>query len=207
MSVSSGWSAGYSGKIPVRGDFVASGLAPSVIKIWDTAISSMLAAAKVTLADRWIDVWLEAPVWRFALAEMTCGPDPLLGLWMPSVDKVGRHFPLMLAATCPRTTPETMARHGTAWLDAAENAGRAAIADDLTPKQLTAHIPPPPDLTATADAGVPYNLQPDSGSGLWWTDGAPLVAAQGLVLKTMPDAATFCIMLASGYFRAPPQFA
>ena len=43
-----------------------------------------------------------------------CGPAPLLGLWMPSIDKVGRHFPLMIATTCPGTTPEQMRRHGTA---------------------------------------------------------------------------------------------
>jgi type VI secretion system protein ImpM len=189
---------GYFGKIPARGDFVASGLGSPVIKTWDLVISAALAATRTILADRWSDIWLEAPVWRFALPETLCGPAPLLGLWMPSIDKAGRHFPLMIAAPCPGASPERMARHGTAWLHAAEDAGRAAIADDLTPEQLKARIPSPPDLTATPDTGLPYDLQPRAGAGLWWTDGAPLVPAQGLVLGTMPDAATFRSMLDAG---------
>jgi type VI secretion system protein ImpM len=187
--------SGYFGKLPARGDFVTTALPPPIIKTWDRAISSALASAKTALADRWPEAWLEAPVWRFALPEPMCGPVPLLGLWMPSIDKAGRHFPLMIAATCPGATPEQMARHGTLWLDQAEDAGRAAIADDLTPEQLTARLPPAPDLIAAPDNGLPYDLQTRPGAGFWWTDGAPLVPAQGLVLGTMPDAATFRAML------------
>jgi type VI secretion system protein ImpM len=190
--------SGFFGKLPARGDFVSSRLTPPVARAWDSFISSVLAAAKEDLADRWSEVWLEAPVWLFALAGTMCGPSPLLGLWMPSIDKAGRHFPLMIATTSPGATPEQMARHGTEWLNAAEDAGRAAIADDLTPEQLAALIPPPPDLTATPDTGLPHDLKPRLGAGLWWTDGAPLVPAQGLVLDTMPDASRFRAMLDGG---------
>lgn len=191
--------AGYFGKIPARGDFVAASLPSAVVKTWDQSISAALTEVKSALGDRWSDVWLQAPVWRFALPGTMCGPDPLLGLWMPSIDKAGRHFPLMISATCPGTTPEQMCRHGTAWLDAAEDAGREAIADDLTPEQLTASIPPPPDLTATPEIPLPYDLRPCPGAGLWWTEGAPLVPAQGLVLDTMPDAAAFRAMLEAAH--------
>jgi type VI secretion system protein ImpM len=187
--------AGCFGKIPARGDFVSAGLPSPTTKAWDRFISAALTAAKAADATRWPSIWLAAPVWRFALPATMCGPSPLIGLWMPSIDKAGRHFPLMLAATCPAATPEQMVRHGTAWLDAAEDAGRAAIADDLTPDQLTTLIPPPPDLTATPDTGLPYELQPRPGAGLWWTDGGPHVPAQALVLSAMPDDATFRAML------------
>jgi type VI secretion system protein ImpM len=196
--VTSDPSAGFFGKIPARGDFVAAGLPTVVVKTWDQFISAALAEAKSALGDRWSDVWLQAPVWRFALPGTMCGPAPLLGLWMPSIDKAGRHFPLMIAATCPGTTPEQMRRHGTAWLDAAEDAGRDAIADDLTPEQLTASIPPSPDLTASPEIPLPDDLRPCPDAGLWWTDGAPLVPAQGLVRDTMPDAAAFRAMLDGG---------
>jgi type VI secretion system protein ImpM len=198
MSATSGSSAGYFGKIPARGDFVTAGLPPAAVQAWDSIISTALAGSKAALGDRWSDIWLEAPVWRFALPETMCGSVSILGLWMPSVDKAGRHFPLMIAATCPQASPEQMVRHGTAWLDGAEDAGRAAIAEDLSPDQLKTLIPPPPDLTASIDAGLPYDLQPRLGSGLWWTDGAPLVPAQGRVLDGMPDVATFIAMLDAG---------
>ena len=192
---------GWFGKIPTRGDFIST-LPRIPGQVWDEAISKCLSAAKATLTVNWPDIWLEAPVWRFALPATMCGPAPLLGLWMPSVDKVGRHFPLMIATTSPGTTPELMARHGTAWLDAAEDAGRAAIAEDLIPDQLTALIPPPPDLAAQPDTGLPFNLEPRPGAGLWWTEGSPLVPAHGLVLDTMPDRATFVTML-DGSRKAP----
>ena len=174
---------------------MTAGLPHPVVKTWDHSISSLLATAKTTLSDRWAAIWLEAPVWRFALPAIMSGATPLLGLWMPSIDKAGRHFPLMIATTCPGASPEQLARHGIGWLDQAEDAGRAAIADDLTPDQLTALIPPAPDLTAAPDNGLPYGMQTRPGAGFWWTDGAPLVSAQGLVLGTMPDAATFRAML------------
>jgi type VI secretion system protein ImpM len=201
MSIDEQPVSGFFGKLPARGDFVSSRLTPPAARAWDSFISSVLGAAKADLASRWSDVWLQAPVWRFALPGTMCGPDPLLGLWMPSIDKAARHFPLMIAATCPGTTPEQMCRHGTAWLHAAEDAGRDAIADDLTPEQLTASIPPSPDLTASLDIPLPYEMRPRPDVGLWWTDGAPLVPAQGLVLDTMPDAATFRAMLDGGSCR------
>jgi type VI secretion system protein ImpM len=190
--------SGFFGKLPSRGDFVAAGLPSLTVKAWDRFISAVLASAKTTYADQWCNVWLEAPVWRFAVAATLCGQDPLLGLWMPSIDKAGRHFPLMIAATCPGAMSETMARRGTAWLDVTEDAGRTAIADDLTPDQLTALIPPPPDLTAAPETDLPYGMHHRLAVGLWWTDGAPLVPAHGLVLDTMPDAATFRAMLVFG---------
>ena len=176
---------------------MAAGLANPTVKSWDQSISTSLAAVKTALGDRWSDVWLQAPVWRFALPGTMCGPAPLLGLWMPSIDKAGRHFPLMIAATCPGATPEQMRRHGTAWLDAAEDAGRDAIADDLTPEQLTASIPPPPDLTATPDIPLPDGLAaptPDCGG----RTVRPSCRPRGLSSTHMPGAAAFRAMLDSG---------
>jgi type VI secretion system protein ImpM len=174
-------SAGYFGKIPSRGDFVSAGLASAVVRTWDRFVSAALVASKVALAERWSDIWLEAPVWRFALPAAMCGPVPLMGLWMPSVDQAGRQFPLMICAGCPAATPEQMVRHGAPWLDLAEDAGRAAIADDLTPERLAALIPGAPDLTASADTGLPFGLQARPGAALWWTEGAPLVPPQALM--------------------------
>lgn len=187
--------AGYFGKIPARGDFVSAGLPSAVVKTWDQAMSRALSSVKSTLGDCWSDIWLEAPVWRFALPESMCGPDPLIGLWMPSIDKAGRHFPLMIAVICPGATPELMARHANGWLDFAEDAGRAAIAEDLTPDQLTKLIPPAPNLTAEPDVGLPYDLLPRYGAAMWWTEGAPRVPAHGLVLDALPDGDSFAAML------------
>ena len=46
-----------------------------------------------------------APIWRFALAPGVAGPLPMLGVMMPSVDRVGRQFPLTLAAPMAEASP------------------------------------------------------------------------------------------------------
>ncbi len=92
---------GFYGKLPARGDFVQAGLPRSFTDPWDRWLQRVLAASQAMLGDRWLPAWLEAPVWRFALMPGVCGPDPALGLWLPSVDRVGRHFPLTLAAVMP----------------------------------------------------------------------------------------------------------
>jgi type VI secretion system protein ImpM len=193
--------SGFFGKSPARADFIAGVLPRSCTDAWEAWVAVAVAGSRATMPDTWVETWLEAPVWRFALPAGLCGQDPLLGLWLPSVDKVGRYFPLMLAATCPGATPEQMARHGTGWLAAAEDAGRAAIADDLDPEQLAGRIPPPPDPSSTPDNGLPQDLQPRPGAALWWTEGAPRVPAHGLVLDAMPDVATFPGMLDAGHAR------
>ncbi len=186
---------GFFGKLPTRGDFVRTGLSRASVDALDDWFRAILSGSQGIMADGWRPAWMEAPVWRFALPDGMCGPISLLGLWLPSVDQVGRHFPLIVAACCPGSEPANMARGGLGWLDAAEDAGRAALADDLTPDELAARIPPAPDLIHPPEADLPYGMIPRPGAGLWWTEGSPRVPAQGLVLDAMPDVATFVAML------------
>ena len=39
---------------------------------------------------------MSAPIWRFTLSAGLAGPDAMLGVLMPSMDRVGREFPLTL---------------------------------------------------------------------------------------------------------------
>ena len=69
------------------------------------------------MGDVWLEAFLEAPVWRFVLPPGLCGARAAIGLIMPSVDKVGRYFPLTLGGVAGR--PERRSRD-----DWAELAGR-----------------------------------------------------------------------------------
>ena len=42
-----------------------------------------------------------ASAWRFVCAAGACGPEPVIGLMVPSVDRVGRYFPLTLVVNLP----------------------------------------------------------------------------------------------------------
>jgi type VI secretion system protein ImpM len=185
--------AGFCGKIPARGDFVRSGLPRAFVEPWDAWLQAGLAASRAVLGDNWLPAWLEAPVWRFALAPGLCGPDAVLGLWLPSVDRVGRHFPLTFAALAPEAEPADLIRAGGGFLATAEQAGREAIAADLPPEALAARIAAalavPPE-----EPGVDPSLCPRGGA-LWWTAGAPRVPPGAFASPTLLQAAAFAAML------------
>jgi type VI secretion system protein ImpM len=176
--------AGLFGKLPARGDFVRNGLPGSFVAPWDAWLQAGLAASHVRLGEDWLPAWLQAPVWRFALAPGVCGPDAAIGVMLPSVDRVGRYFPLTLAALFPpdsaTATPDDIA----AWLDTAEAAGLAALERDATQEQVAALLPPAPAVGKILFAG-----------SQWWTDGGPHVAAALWRRPGLPAADDFSALL------------
>jgi type VI secretion system protein ImpM len=92
---------GLFGKLPSHGDFLRRRASDAFVDAWDAWLRECLAASREALGERWLDVYLTSPAWRFALAAGTCGPAPVIGLMVPSVDRVGRYFPLTLVANLP----------------------------------------------------------------------------------------------------------
>ena len=90
--------AGYFGKVPVRGDFLSYGLPREFVDPWDDWLQLALANSRTQLSDGWLEVYLTSPVWHFSLAPAVCGDRSWAGVLMPSVDAVGRYFPLTIAA-------------------------------------------------------------------------------------------------------------
>ena len=174
-------SAGFFGKIPSRGDFVRAGLSHLLIDAWDQWLQRLLPLVERQLGDRWADAWQVAPVWRFSLPAGHCGPASVAGLWLPSVDRAGRRFPLMIAAED--------ADPGAGFLDRMEQAGREAIAWDLAPETLHAR------LCGFAPLDRAPGPAHEGATGCWWSDGGPLVAAGIFRLDDLPDAAAFTAML------------
>ena len=91
--------AGWYGKIPCLGDFISRRLPADFINEWDLWLQHGMAASRVQLGEQWLDLYLTGPIWRFVLMPGVCGTAQ--GIWsgvlMPSVDRVGRHFPLTIA--------------------------------------------------------------------------------------------------------------
>ncbi len=180
-------SAGFFGKLPARGDFVRHGLPGTLVSALDGWCQRVLPASQANLGDGWADAWMVAPIWRFLLPAGSCGPGAAAGLWLPSTDKAGRLFPLVIALAAP-TWPE-LARCG-AFLDAVEPIGLAAIERDLTPDQLGAAI-----AAVRTSAEDPL---PEPQAGTWWTAGSDRVTPGRHVFPGMPDGAAFTAMLQDG---------
>ena len=184
---------GFCGKLPARGDFIASGLPRRFVEPWHDWIQPMLAASRDALGEEWVAAWNEAPIWRFALAAGICGPDAVLGLWMPSVDRVGRHFPLTFAALAADADAAALIGDGGAFLAAAETAGLEALAGDTDPDEVAARLAGG-IWTQTEDSGVTPDLA-RAGGAVWWSDGGPRVSPARFTTASLPEAATFVGML------------
>ena len=180
-AVDGGIARGFTGKIPARGDFVHAGLPRDFTDPWDDWQSLVIAGSRTLMGETWLDAFLEAPVWRFLLSPGLCGPRAAVGLLMPSVDKVGRYFPLTFAALPDQGTPR--AEDWDPWLDAVETLGRLALDEDAPPERLT----PPPCPTVPS--------LPRGTTSLWWTEGGPRVEPARLSLTILPDATRFASML------------
>jgi type VI secretion system protein ImpM len=115
--------AGFYGKLPCKGDFLLRRVAQGFVDIWDAWLQQCLLASREQLQERWLNAYLTSPVWRFALAEGVCGSGAYAGVMVPSVDRVGRYFPLTLVAQlstedCLLNLASEGARQ---WFDAAES--------------------------------------------------------------------------------------
>lgn len=88
---------GFYGKVPVLGDFISRRLPADFIQVWDGWLQRSLQSSRQHLGDSWLSIYLTSPIWRFILSPGICGQGGWMGVVMPSVDRVGRYFPLTLA--------------------------------------------------------------------------------------------------------------
>ncbi len=99
--MSESFETGWFGKLPTSGDFVTRRVHPSFIEPWDAWLNAMLAGSRERLGAAWRETFLSAPAWRFVLAPGVIGADGWAGLIVPSVDSVGRYFPLTVVSQLP----------------------------------------------------------------------------------------------------------
>lgn len=96
---------GFFGKLPTRGDFVERRLPHSFVTGWDSWLQRCLAVSQANLGGSWLDTYLNSPIWQFALSSGVLDDNAYVGVVMPSVDKVGRYFPLSVVAQCDSESP------------------------------------------------------------------------------------------------------
>jgi type VI secretion system protein ImpM len=207
---------GWYGKMPSLGDFASRRLPAEFIGVWDAWLQEVLQATRARLGDGWLDCYLTMPIWRFVLLPGVVESSGWAGVLMPSVDRVGRQFPLTLAVAL---TTDTATAHavfeGAAWFASLEDAALGVLDPSRSPDELEqalaarAFTPPPAAEPDTAGGGMRRLPSTEafellaraealrawaSQSGwraLWWTrgrvDGDPLM----LACATLPTAEEF----------------
>ncbi|HEX2830688.1 MAG TPA: type VI secretion system-associated protein TagF [Burkholderiales bacterium] len=133
--------AGWYGKLPCLGDFASRRLEPEFITPWDAWLQRSIATSRQQLGERWLDIYLTSPMWRFILAPGVCGERAAVGILLPSVDKVGRYFPLTLAMPIEKHAADIV--HLLAlqdWFAGLERIGLAALNVEFSANDLEAAL-------------------------------------------------------------------
>lgn len=161
---------GAFGKMPSLGDFFRLRVAQEFVTVWDGWLQAAMLTSRRLLADRYDDCYMTAPVWRFVLPPGVAGGSGVMGVLMPSVDRVGRQFPLTLVGLCSAASPlHDLARQSPV-LAELEHLALASLGDDMTRDGLSdalaaiAPLPPvPTGRTFGADGGfVLIDSAPDA---------------------------------------------
>jgi type VI secretion system protein ImpM len=217
---------GLFGKLPSKRDFVSYNMPRPFLDHWEEWLQSAVAASKHALGPKWQEAFLAVPIWRFWFGSKVFG-QAATGALMPSVDGIGRYFPLSICACEPEGThlapPPSEALDG--WHDACErfllgmldgNPGDdpAALlnAVPFAPAEAYRRIAPQqgkamvwtsedPALAAEFKSLAAMNDHAAHGDeAYWWTRGGGAFKAQLVVLKSRPDP-TFLISMMTGTFN------
>ncbi len=161
------FTVGYFGKVPVRGDFVQRRLPRSFLGPWDEWLQGAVAASKSQLGDGWLDCYLTSPIWRFVLSAGVCGEHPAAGVLMPSVDAVGRYYPMSIVLLQPEPDHAfTFAARARRWFARAEAAVLSCLEDGFDLAALDDGLADLADLSDTwPEADARFEAMPGVGTG------------------------------------------
>lgn len=184
-AVNPGALPGWYGKLPGLGDFALRRLPPGFVAVWDEWLSAGLHCARELQGPDWLDGYLVAPIRRFWLQAGLVDAAAWTGLLMPSVDRVGRCFPLTVAQPAATLARALSARD---WARAVEVAMRSTLKQDGRPDDLEAALAGVPSIADEAAALAPPDAA-QAGS-VWWCDGADEAAALA-VFAALPPPPVF----------------
>ncbi|MBE2294186.1 MAG: type VI secretion system-associated protein TagF [Phycisphaerales bacterium] len=219
---------GFFGKLPGRGDFIGRHLPKSFLGPWDDWLQAAIAHSRRQLGESWREYYCTSPIWRFALGPGLCGPTTYAGILIPSMDRVGRYYPLVIAAALTPSWPLfALPTSAVEWFDQAEQLALAALErDELDldhfdrqvaalgvpstsdfPASHSAHgdawywpLPQPLELTGISPLLASELLQQAFPlPSLWWTEGSDQITRCLLICKGLPPIDGFAALLAGNW--------
>ena len=221
---------GWYGKLASLGDFASRRLPAEFVTVWDGWLQHVLQGVQDAIGPAWLQSYLTAPIWRFAILPGLVGPSAWAGIIMPSVDRVGRYFPLTVAAELASAGALAHAVFGgTAWFAGLEEAALGMLATERGPDDLDAslaRLPLPAPHVDAADESV-GSMQPlpsidafeatararaltawsthGRWRALWWTRGRVDGDPQMVLSAALPSVKEFAQLLDSGISPVVPR--
>lgn len=147
---------GFFGKLPGYGDFIERSLPRSFVEVWDQWLQRAMAGSRQMLGEQWLDSYLTSPVWRFALSSGCVDGHAWLGIMLPSVDRVGRYFPLTIALPMSSGVNLSLALyHNAPWFKRLHEIGLACLQESPTVEAVVDVLE-----TLSDPVLVPWRAQP-----------------------------------------------
>ena len=217
--------AGFYGKLPAKGDFLSRNLSRDFVDCWDDWLQSGMQDSRQAFGEAWLQIYLTSPLWRYVLPAGVCGTAAWAGVLMPSMDKVGRYFPMTVAVPLSEpVSPLMIAANSQSWFEAVESCLLEALDDealdlDTFDEKLQAFViddnsHSPVDVAGSLDQGirtslddaldVPKALLDLSISTLhesldrcsaWWGQGSERVSPCLVLCRGLPGPGKFAAML------------
>jgi len=194
---------GWYGKIPSVGDFVSRRLPDEFIRLWDDWLQGGMACVRAELGTDWLPRYLVAPVRRFWLAPGLMSAPGWVGVLMPSIDGVGRYFPLTIAAAVtPVEHSLAAALAARDWYRSVDATARKVLdvqfgIDDLE-DELARLTPWRADRPSNVEAFHLAEAALDANGGrarsVWWCGDASPTTALGCY-ASLPPISAFGLLL------------
>lgn len=202
-------SVGFFGKLPGAGDFVQRRLPAGFVDRWDHHFEQAVFASREALGGDWAQAYHASPTWRFVLAPQACGEGAWAGVFGPADDRVGRSFPMVLAAPVAPAQIDLLLREGAGWFDALARVHaqgqRCAPLDAEAFDALVAALPGPSIVPAAAvdpSGGIDF-----SRANHWRLPLPPRAidtAALAMLWLRLAGQGPWCLWWSEGAGRVPP---
>ncbi len=194
---------GFFGKLPTHGDFVSSGLGPKFQAFLDTWLQAGMQAAQLAMDGVWEQYFRSMSPWRFVIERGIWGDITVAGVIAPSLDRVGRSFPLVIAAQIHDYADDPQRLYfDHAWFTAAEGIAETAGKRDFEIGRFTESV---------RRLRSPRPIEPDDGddlrrslgrSVLWWRIDVEDRQPKGFRTPGAPKPEDFSRLVSEGATRA-----
>jgi len=192
---------GFFGKVPTHGDFVSVGLPGALRSTVDQWIDNGLNLIKDS--EDWEHRFHKMPSWRFVIQAPIWDDATIAGVLMPSRDRVGRSFPLVIAAQITDFVgnPQSLC-FDRSWFMAAEALGETTRFKDFDLERFR---------NSLQRLRLPHQREDKSASGsdtprsIWWNIDNDSGIAGGFMTIGKLEAETFEKLLPSTMITSAPR--
>ncbi len=186
---------GFFGKLPTHGDFVSSALGSRLQSELDQWVHNGLIALEAALGSDWRRLFHATAAWRFVVSKGVWAPSAVAGVLLPSRDRVGRSFPLIIAAQLQRFSGQLRDLcEDDSWFTAAEALAETSDKADFEMQRFVEGIkrlrPPFIDKRSATTQLATIGNAPAPAS-LWWRISPGTRHGKGFRTVTAPTAQDF----------------